>query len=241
VLDAKVVAVTQPIPSSRKWLQIKSLRRHSFLWFDDAAALFKGVANEVSEDELAILRDWVGRGLPLIVRRPCLSEDKSSVFAGLALPPTPSKRRLAFCLPVSFLSKFSEPPFWQDCLSPTSPDINAIVEPIQHAATVSELSLQAFGSYAWQHHTGLPYVTEQSDVDLLVPIDSKLRWRTFQRSMEGVSQSFPKIDLEIVINRNASFNWWEFNATGKRMLFKGNSSVWIGDKNTVEGLLCIAD
>ncbi len=112
----------------------------------------------------------------------------------------------------------------------------ANVESIHAAATASGLTLQTFGSYAWQYHTGLPYLTRHSDIDLLVPIDRRENWIKFRESMAEMSGKSRRTDLEIVLNGDASFIWSEFEAPGPRMLFKGNYSVWIGQKSSVETL-----
>ena len=223
--------------SSTKYLEPEHPRRHCFVWFTDAGDLFEEVNGETPQDDLVSLRDWIGKGRPVIVRRPCLSEDKKTISAGLALPPNPTKRRLAFCLPVSLISKIADPPLWRDCMVPADSEIAAAAESIQTAATATGLPLQTFGSYAWQHHTALPYVTQHSDIDLLVPIDGRENWEKFRQSMAKVSRKSQKIDLEIVLQGNASFHWREFEAPGAQMLFKGNLSVWIGNKSSVETLL----
>ena len=118
-----------------------------------------------------------------------------------------------------------------------APEITLAVKLIQRAASDAELPLLTFGSYAWQYHTMLRYVTPTSDIDLLVPIQRQENWKRFKRSMQEADAKTERTDLEIVMNGDASFNWREFEAPGARMLFKGNRSVWIGDKSTVEALL----
>ena len=213
------------------------LRRHRFVWIADPGDLFDRVAGETPQDDVAILRNWLGKGHPLIVRRPCVSEDRNTLSVGLALPPDPVKRRLAFLLPISYIGKVVEPPPWTDCAAATSPKIATIVKSILSATEASELPLQTFGSYAWQYHTGLSYVTSNSDIDLLVPMKRRENWRRFRRSMTESQKTHHRVDLEIVLNGDASFNWREFGAPGTRLLFKGNHSVWMGDKSDVETFL----
>jgi phosphoribosyl-dephospho-CoA transferase len=212
-------------------------RRHRFVWFADTGNLFDSAVSETPQDDLASLRNWISKGRPLIVRRPCVSECGSNVCVGLALPPVPDKRRLAFRIPVSFVSGIADPPWWEDCFVATGLEIAPAVKSIYTAAAASGLPLQAFGSYAWQYYTTLPYVNKTSDIDLLIPIQRRENWKKFQQSMAGADIRNNRTDLEIVLNGDASFNWREFEAPGARMLFKGNRSVWIGDKSTVEDLL----
>jgi malonate decarboxylase holo-[acyl-carrier-protein] synthase len=214
-----------------------TLRRHCFAWCSDAASFFDAGIHNASPVDLANVQLWLESGLPVMVRRPCVSEDGRAAFVGIALPPMPIKRRLAFCLPIRFITKLVDPPLWKDCLALASPETAASTESIETAAAASGLHLRTCGSYAWQYHTALAYVAEQSDVDLLVPVNHRASWKTFRQSMEGIGQKSPRTDLEIVLNGDASFSWWEFTTGGSRMLFKGNHSVWIGDKSTVERFL----
>ncbi len=55
--------------------------------------------------------------------------------------------------------------------------------------------------------------------------------------MSETQKTDQRVDLEIMLNGDASFNWREFEAPGTRLLFKGNRSVWMGDKTDVEALL----
>ena len=230
--------VAEPLnPSSMKSFDPKLLRRHCFVWFAEAGNFFDRAVGETPQDDLAILRTWIRKERPLIVRRPCVSEDKNTVCVGLALPPDPVKRRLAFRLPVSCIGKIAVPPLWQECMTATASDTAHAVKSIRSATETSGLPLQTFGSYAWQYYTSLPYVTSSSDIDLLVPIQRQEDWRRFRQAMADPKIGSRQIDLEIILNDDASFNWREFEAPGSQMLFKGNHSVWLGDKSDVEELL----
>jgi phosphoribosyl-dephospho-CoA transferase len=211
--------------------KLEPIRRHSFAWTTDPGNCLEG---ETPQDDVAGLRNWLSGGRPVIIRRPCVSEDGETLHVGLALPPDPVKRRLAFRLPVSSIDKLVEPPLWTDCAAAAAPELAGMVRSILSATLASGLPLQTFGSHAWQLHTGLPYVTARSDIDLLVPIKRRESWRRFRDTMAESEASNHQIDLEVVLNGDAAFNWREFEAPGTRLLFKGNNSVWMGNKKDVE-------
>jgi len=212
------------------------LRRHSFALITDSGSISRFAESETLQDDVVCLRKWLGKGRPVIIRRPCVSEDGKFLYVGLALPPDPIKRRLAFHLPFSSLANVVEPPLWTEC-GDASSESSEMVSPILSATEAAELPLQTFGSYAWQHYTGLSYVTPNSDIDLLVPINRREDWRRFQQLMSETQKTDHRVDLEIILNGDASFNWREFEAPGTRLLFKGNRSVWMRDKSDVEALL----
>jgi phosphoribosyl-dephospho-CoA transferase len=212
------------------------LRRHSFAWITNSGSLWQFVEGETPLNDVICLRNWLGRGRPMIIRRPCISEDGKSVYVGLSLPPDPVKRRLAFRLPFSSLANVVEPPLWTECVEAFS-ESSEMAGPILSVIEVAKLPLQTFGSYAWQHFTGLSYVTPQSDVDLIVPINRREDWRRFRQLMSETQKTDQRVDLEIILNGDSSFRWREFEAPGRQLLFKGNRSVWMGDKSNVEVLL----
>lgn len=173
----------------------------------------------------ATLRDWIGRDRPLIVRRPCVSEDGQNVFLGLALP---GKRRLAYQVPVKTISSVEPPPLW-------------------HGEFPAPFAPRLFGSHAWQELTGLSYVTETSDVDLLLHIDFLAEWENFQKAA-GTDGPFvpnpgrpdhatPPIDLEIIFRGNASFSWREYLGPTADILIKSNRDVRLERKDRLATLL----
>jgi phosphoribosyl-dephospho-CoA transferase len=212
------------------------LRRHCFAWVADSGNLSQFGEGETPLNDEVLLRNWLGRGRPVIIRRPCRSEDGKSVYVGLSLPPDPVKRRLAFRLPYSSLANVVEPPSWAECAE-ASPESSELVGPILSVIEAVKLPLQAFGSYAWQHYTGLSYVTPRSDIDLIVPINHREEWRRFWQLMSETQKTDQRVDLEIILNGDASFHWREFEAPGSQLLFKGNNSVRMGDKSDIEALL----
>jgi phosphoribosyl-dephospho-CoA transferase len=212
------------------------LRRHSFAWITEAGSLAQLTEGENPLNEVVCLRNWLGRGRPVIIRRPCRSEDGKCVYVGLSLPPDPVKRRLAFRLPFTSLANVVEPPLWTECAEGFS-ESSKIAGSILSVIVRAKLTLQTFGSYAWQHYTGLSYVSPHSDIDLIVPINRREDWRRFRHFMSEIPKTDQRVDLEIMLDGDASFNWKEFEAPGSQLLFKGNRSVWMGDKSDVEALL----
>src|SRR5271165_13114 len=105
------------------------LRRHSFAWITDSGSHWEFAESENPQNDLDCLRNWVGMRRPLIIRRPCLSEDGKSVYLGLSLPPDLVKRRLAFRLPFSSLANVVEPPLWTECADAFS-ESSQLVSPI---------------------------------------------------------------------------------------------------------------
>lgn len=166
--------------------------------------------------DVEVLREWIACGRPLIVRRPCLSDDEKEVFLGLALP---GKRRMAFRVPVESVCAVEPPPVWTG-------------EEFDCAGRVFRL----YGSRAWETLTGLPYVTPDSDLDLLVDIDSLAEWESFLAS--GLQlPALPRVDLEVIFRGDASFSWREYLGAAGDLLVKSNRRVWLERKDRLAALL----
>jgi phosphoribosyl-dephospho-CoA transferase len=210
-------------------------RRHDFIWL--AATDLPTPPPAGHPADWPVLRDWLSHGRPLIVRRPCLGPDGSVLFAGLALPPSPEKRRLAFELPAAIPHRRQPPPIWTDCAAAASTEIAASARPVLDAAACAGLALRAFGSFAWQHLTGLPYVTATSDIDLLAPVESPAEWLALSGALSSASALAPRVDLEILLRGRVAFSWREYAATSGRILFKGDTSAWLGEKSSVADAL----
>jgi phosphoribosyl-dephospho-CoA transferase len=194
--------------------------RHVFVWFapdaHDASA---------SPEKFAILSDWLAEKRPLIIRRRTESDPPDLLPLGLALP---GKRRLAFALPHADVRDVAPPP--------VIPTTGEIFDRLAAAARDAGAELRAFGSHAWQFLTGLSYVTPESDIDLLVFLEERSSWERLRAALAEIPLP-PKIDLEIVLRRDASFSWREFSSADERLLFKGETRAWLGAKTDVAALL----
>ena len=164
---------------------------------------------------IATLREWVEQGFPLIVRRPCLSDDGREAYLGLALP---GKKRMAYRVPVEHVRFVEPPPLWDG-----------------DGLALDGFAARVFGSHAWQALTGLSYVTEQSDLDLLIDLPSREEWERFLTSKLILPEQ-PKIDLEIILRGDASFNWREYLGPAEDILIKSNRSVWLERKDRLPDL-----
>jgi len=137
-----------------------------------------------------IVAGWIHAGRPLIVRRPACSDVVGMIPLGLPLPPSHGKRRIAVSLAAADIVASAPPPLLADA---------AAAAPAHWRETIDQLlqllpETRTFGSLAWQHLTGLPYLTERSDLDLLWPLSSA----TLPSDIAGIAKQAPmRLDGEI--------------------------------------------
>jgi phosphoribosyl-dephospho-CoA transferase len=188
-------------------------RRHELLWVMPnawAAALAK---RSLGYDQM--LSGWADRGWPVIVRRR-MESDGTMVPVGVPLPPAAAKARVALALPqeaviarrhLPHLRTLAAPPRWR----PTIAGLLALGE--RHGVEPA-----AFGSLLWEHFTGLPYLSERSDLDLVWPVHRGCVLALLLDGIGGIERSAPmRIDGEIVFADGAAANWRELQrALGHR-------------------------
>ncbi len=110
---------------------------------------------------------WAAAGRPLIVRRKAPS-DGAEVPLGLPLPPAAGKRRIALALPERSLEPVS-PPQILDCIDAAPPCWEPTLREVARIGTAHGIGPRPFGALLWQRLTGLAYLHDGSDLDLLWP------------------------------------------------------------------------
>jgi phosphoribosyl-dephospho-CoA transferase len=141
-----------------------------------------------------IVAAWAHAGRPLIVRRPGCSDAAGMIPLGLPLPPSHGKRRIAVSLAATDIVASAPPPLLADA---------AAAAPAHWRETIGLLlqllpETRTFGSLAWQHLTGLSYLTDNSDLDLLWPLSSAREANALPSNIAGIAKQAPmRLDGEI--------------------------------------------
>ena len=163
---------------------------------------------------LPLIADWARRGWPVIVRRFGADEAEESIPAAIPLPPAHGKRRVALSFP-------SEVPL---APRPAVPLREAsAVAPSTWETTIAALSAigedigcgpHVYGALLWQHLTGLAYLSDRSDLDLLwAPRDAPSARDLVGRLAALEEHSPVRLDGEIRCSDGAGVNWRELAET----------------------------
>ncbi|MBB4396301.1 malonate decarboxylase holo-[acyl-carrier-protein] synthase [Bradyrhizobium sp. ERR14] len=199
----------------------EALARHSMV--KASASAWTAVMNRYPElASEPIVAGWADAGRPLIVRRPACSDTADLVPLGLPLPPSHGKRRIAVSLAAADIVASAPPPLLADA---------AAVAPEAWQATIEKLvrllpETRSYGSLAWQHLTGLPYLTDSSDLDLLWPLSSVRQPASLLSDIAGIAKQAPmRLDGEIV-GPAGGVQWRELTGTdADEVLVKGSTGV----------------
>ncbi|MEJ1963133.1 MAG: malonate decarboxylase holo-[acyl-carrier-protein] synthase [Gammaproteobacteria bacterium] len=194
-------------------------RRHDLVFIKPQSWL----ATLASRDDLAadpLVALWVDRGWPLIGRR-AMPGELNGVPLGLPLPPFAGKRRLSFLMqPGDFLSTRS-PPVLRATTQVAPRAWWHTLERLDELATRHSLELRVCGSLAWRALTGLNYVTEQSDLDLLLYVNRDTDLHRVTAELAAIEATAPmRLDGELIRLDGAAVNWREFHSGASEVLVK---------------------
>jgi phosphoribosyl-dephospho-CoA transferase len=203
---------------------MNALPRHALAW--PTAAGWTRIACDADDDEARRwLARWFARDWPLVVRRSGADEAvrPGHVALGLPLPPAAGKRRLALRLAAADIAHHAPPVALQEILDALPQPWRAPVAALVRDAGAIDVRLRVYGSAAWQALTGLPYLHDGSDLDLLchpqdmTEVDSTVA--LFERWQDAHA---PRVDGEIVFPGGAAVAWreWRSEPASYRVLVK---------------------
>jgi phosphoribosyl-dephospho-CoA transferase len=211
--------------------------RHHLVWLapgwpDDA------MRGSVAPDLLAEVERWIALGRPLVAARPDPGAGEGEgegegVALGLALP---GRRRVALRVAPSAVERVAPPLSLRDAIASAPARWTARLSGLEAEARAAGLGLAVYGSLAWQHLSGEPYLTEDSDVDLLAPARSPAELRAALRLLEGhAGDRDPALDGELLLEGGSAVAWRELLSGATRVLVKSAAAVSLVPTRTLLG------
>jgi phosphoribosyl-dephospho-CoA transferase len=226
--------MTQSSADPVGWGTVAAPARHALLRVaPEAYATALAGRPDLRRDPL--LADWAGRGRPLIARRSGCCDPPGCVAAGIPLPPSHGKRRIAVALPPGAVVSV-EPPMRLIAAARFAPAAwRPAIDALLNLGQRLGLDARVFGGLAWTALTGLDYMSETSDLDLLFPLD----WGTgapgcldklLDELLDGlarIDRSAPiRLDGEILwLRAGMAANWREVLAGAGEVLVKTSEGV----------------
>jgi phosphoribosyl-dephospho-CoA transferase len=200
---------------------LEPLDRHMMVT-TSAAAWTIVMARHPELAEHAMIEGWVRAGRPLVVRRPSCSDSAGLIPLGLPLPPSHGKRRIAVALEASEIIERKLPPLLADAAATAPPAWQETIDRLLHLHPET----RTFGSLAWQHLTGLPYLSEHSDLDLLWRVKASQQAGTLPSDIAGIARQAPmRLDGEIICTAGG-VQWRELTGDdADEVLVKGPDGV----------------
>jgi len=189
-----------------------------------------------------LVRDWGARGWPLVVRRmgPCDARG-AGVPLGLPLPPSAGKRRIGVTVPADAIESVEPPPTLASLRNIAPVKWHTTIDALDAVARRHGVGCHAFGSLAWQGLTGLRYLSDESDLDILFDLptasDVSVALAALLADVAACDAVAPmRIDGEVIRMDGAGVNWRELHARVDDVVVKTASNVVLASPRAfVEG------
>ncbi|MEC9367568.1 MAG: malonate decarboxylase holo-[acyl-carrier-protein] synthase [Pseudomonadota bacterium] len=182
---------------------------------------------ELAREPLVI--EWARHGWPLVCRRP-LPEERGGMALGMPLPPSAGKRRLAIVANRDEIVAIAPPMALRAAIRAAPRSWWRTMQQIGELAGRYAVDTRVFGSLAWHALTGLEYVTETSDLDLLFSVSSDTDLRRLTDDLFAIDITAPmRLDGELMRTDGAAVNWREVHSGTREILVKHADSVALID------------
>ena len=183
--------------------------RNQLVWLTEAGWR-QVLLREWDAQAQGILDHWHTQQLPLVVCRQRVPEAHDTISLGLPAPLQWERRKLALDVVVSGPDAAIErvgdfPLLHPDMVGPA--DAEPLRCFLQQLALLG-LSARVYGSYGWQHLSGLPCVRGSSDLDLLIAVTDLDVAGQAVRLLQGLQLSC-KVDGELVFPDGQAVAWRE--------------------------------
>lgn len=177
----------------------------------------------VARHELAadpLVARWTDHGRPLVVRR-VAHGDAPGLPLGLPLPPSAGKRRLSFVVQPADVMSVDLPPTLRT-VGRTAPCAWwPTFDLLESLADRYRIELRVCGSLAWSALTGLDYLTDRSDLDLLLYVNGGTDLGGVTASLAAMELAAPmRFDGELIREDGAAVSWREFHGGAPSVLLK---------------------
>lgn len=208
------------------------------------------LAAQVTDGELhAYVTAWLAADRPLVVTRQSEADKgfpdtiaPDTVSVGLALPPMLGKRRITLSVALHHIARYTPPLRLADAMMHAPAAWQPALGELDAAAMNIELELRVFGSLAWQTLSGLPYLTPQSDIDLLWhPLSNEQLLQGITLLARWEQSSGLRADGEVIFGASSAVSWreWATSRSDKdqRVLVKYASGAELVDARELLELL----
>ena len=211
----------------------RPLRRHDLIYVSSAAwRSLLATCSDLAADPLvaqSLVESWVDNGWPLIGRR-AMPHEVRGVALGLPLPPFAGKRRLSFLMRPEDIVSTAPPPAlgFAGRVAPRAwrPTLDAI----DALASQYRAEARVFGSLAWRALTGLNYLADRSDLNLLLHVHRDTDLLRLAADLAAIEATAPmRLDGELIRDDGAAVNWREFHAGVREILVKSVGGVALLD------------
>jgi phosphoribosyl-dephospho-CoA transferase len=200
-----------------------NLQRHDLFRID--VSRWQALAAVQGEGTRAYwLREWGSHDWPVIVRRDDTESSPDRIAVGVPLPPSCGKLRIALHVPRVAVAARLSPVLLADCRRAAPRLWGTVLDQLEALGDATAIAPGVCGSLLWQHLTGLAYLHDASDIDVLWQVTSLSQARAIAAALPEIEhRTGIRIDGEILSARGWGVHWREFGTQAPEMLVKTRS------------------
>ncbi|MDH2403425.1 malonate decarboxylase holo-[acyl-carrier-protein] synthase [Bradyrhizobium sp. SSUT18] len=199
-------------------------RRHDLVFVSPAGwRAMLDARGDLATDSL--VARWPQMRWPTIRRR-ALPYEATGLALGLPLPPSAGKKRISFLVDIDHVASVIRPPSLQQARAYAPHNWWPALDRLDALALRHAVDVRVFGSLAWQSLTGLDYVTDHSDLDVLFEFRRETDVDRFVAGVAAIETGAPmRLDGELMGADGAAVNWREFHGGASELLVKSIERV----------------
>ncbi|MBK7647207.1 MAG: malonate decarboxylase holo-[acyl-carrier-protein] synthase [Betaproteobacteria bacterium] len=203
------------------------MRRHDLVYLRRDAAF--GTPCAVAGDPFWLAAsEWIGRGRPLVAARQ--PDGAAGVLLGLSLPLAQQRKRLSIQVDRSAVAEIRSPLSIEQCWLRLSPGQANVLRRLATQAAACSVRIGVFGSLAWEVLSGEDYRHAESDIDLIIDVDTMAQLDAMLLALQLAASQLPcRLDGEIRLPDGSAVAWREFAANRDKptagVLVKGPREV----------------
>ncbi|CAN5321724.1 malonate decarboxylase holo-[acyl-carrier-protein] synthase [soil metagenome] len=181
-------------------------QRQQLVWLTPAG--WRQVRNTDREaGQRDCIEHWAAAGLPLVVTR---QHEHRHLALGLAAPLAFDRFRIAIAIDREQVDRLGEFPAAARIERALPGESRAswrrLVALLAHLACPARV----YGGHGWQALTGMRYVHEDSDIDLLMPVATPARADAVCAALIDLGPGLPRLDGELLFPDGAAIAWREW-------------------------------
>lgn len=199
------------------------MRRHDLVWLDPQAPW-----QVLTAGADARLRAWAQARLPFVVARRDPASDEHQVRLGVPLPLAEHRQRLSLRVDPSAVLRSAPPPLLTEVAADIGPTWRERLHDLVTDTATLPAAPRVFGSAAWQHLTGLPYLHDGSDLDLLWEVvDTRQADEIVAVLLQYERRHRTRLDGELRFPGDRAITWREYASGARRLMVKGDEACWL--------------
>lgn len=210
--------------------QTEQFHRHDLVWLAHPAW------DMLIQQQPALatqLRQWQQAEWPAVVRRRDGDAAEHEVCIGLALPPQQGRKiRVAARVPLQQISAHQPGLSLPTVMAVAGDSAQEYLQAMQRDAQQQGIRFRVYGSLAMQFLTGVPYMTPQSDIDLLFRPSDRQQLRLGLALLQRYRAWLP-LDGEIIFPQEQAVAWKEWATADTLADAHANQRVLVKDSQTV--------